>query len=139
MSVTISNSNITIVEGKVRTCGVCHTPGHDKRTCPSFPKASNTAAAPAVDKAAVQANHCRHMSHVESGPARLTDPAKRWAELGPDAGTYPFERDAKGCLHMPAILLGSYTHAKAIQALPEYTFDSEEKLYHRIGPCPGCA
>ena len=125
MSVSI---NIT-TESKTRVCSVCHTAGHDKRTCASVSK---------VDKAAILENHLKHLSRKESGPARLTDPAAYWASLGPDSGTYPFERDAKGHLHLPAVLKGSYSDYKVLEAMPEYKFNPDKKVYNRVGPCPGC-
>lgn len=129
MSITINNTIIQTVDGKARVCSVCRTAGHDKRNCPSTPK---------IDKAAIQENHLKYLSRKESGPARLTDPGAYWASLGPDSGTYPFERDVKGCLHMPAILKGSYSDYKVLEAMPEYKFDPVKKVYNRIGPCPGC-
>jgi hypothetical protein len=129
-SVTV-NTNISVSDGKARKCGGCGVAGHDKRNCPTGTK---VAAAPKIDTA----NHLRFLSRKETGPARLTDPDAYWASLGPESGTYPFERDMKGCLHLPAILKGSYTHSKEIQAMPEYTWNAERKVYLRVGPCPGC-
>ena len=129
MSVTINNTIIQSVDAKARMCSVCRVVGHDKRTCPSVPK---------IDRAAIQENHLRYLSRKESGPARLTNPEAYWASLGTDSGTYPFERDAKGHIHMPAILKGSYSDYKVLEAMPEYKFDPEKKIYNRIVPCPGC-
>lgn len=140
MSVAVNNTIITIVETKARKCGVCHEPGHDKRTCPVASKeVVTTVSAPKIDKEAILANHYRFLSRKETGPGRLIDPDKYWSNLGPDSGTYPFERDHKGALHMPQVLNAGYTYNKEVMKISEYKWDSEKKLFYRIGECPGCS
>jgi len=136
MSVTINNTSVTIVESKARKCGVCHEIGHDKRNCPSAPK-EVIATVPKIDKEAILANHYRFLSRKQSGPARLIDPEKYWQDLGPDSGTYPFERDFKGAVHMPLILNAGSGYTEVMK-LPEYKWNSDKKLFYRIGECPGC-
>lgn len=134
MSASVSvTTSITVASG--RKCGHCHNVGHDRRNCPTVPKISE-AAKPKVD----MENHLRFLSKKESGPCRLIDPVKFWTDLGPDAGTYPFERDHKGAIHMPQVLVtfGSARDRVEIEKLPEYKFDSEKKHYIRACPCPGC-
>jgi len=118
-----------------RKCGQCGEHGHDRRACSSKPSA---AAPPAV--VSPSAAHLSAMSRVESGPARLIDPAAYWAELGADSGTYPFQRDARGALHLPLTCMSGGGHAghSAMMKMSEYAWDSDTKLFRRIVPCPGC-
>lgn len=114
-----------------RKCGQCGEPGHDRRGCPSKP------AAPA----APSASHLSAMSRVITGPARPNDPAAFWAALGADSGSYPFQRDAHGALHLPLVCMGNGGSAAARAALalmPEYAWDAVAKVYRRTCPCPGC-
>ena len=133
MSNVTVNTNITVNDSKARKCGTCGITGHDKRNCPTSPKV----VAPKIDTA----NHLRFLSRKETGPARLTNPDAFWASLGPDSGTYPFERDMKGCMHLPAIAKGSsdIAHRGVLEKMPEYKWNPENKLYYREGPCPGCS
>jgi hypothetical protein len=152
MSSNQNTTNVTVVVGgaKARKCGVCGEEGHDKRTCRSAEAVAARAAVastsvpasvvPVVDTAAIQANHLRFISREQSGPCRLIDPAGFWAALGPDSGTYPFQRDMKGCMHLPAIAMGSGSiqHRGVLEKMPEYRWDADKKLYYRVGGCPGC-
>lgn len=119
-----------------RKCGQCGENGHDRRACPSKPVTTTAASIPVSPSAA----HLSAMSRAESGPARLIDPATYWAKLGADSGTYPFQRDVHGALHLPLICMSGGGHAghSAMMKMPEYAWDSDTKLFRRIGPCPGC-
>jgi hypothetical protein len=130
-SISVSTS-VSVTTG--RKCGHCHNVGHDRRNCPTAPKTAE----PAKSKVDIE-NHLRFLFKKESGPCRLIDPVKFWNDLGPDAGTYPFERDHKGAVHMPKILVtfGSARDRAEIEKLPEYKFDAESKRYVRICGCPG--
>ena len=117
-----------------RKCGVCGVEGHDRRACPSKP-----AAAPVPPP--LPREHVGALSRVITGPARPLDPAAYWAGLGDDAGSYPFQRDARGALHLPRVCVGNGGSAAARAALalmPEYTWDPAAKVYVRNCPCPGC-
>jgi len=135
MSASVSiTTSVTVSSG--RKCGHCHNNGHDRRNCPTLPKAIE----PAKPKVDIE-NHLRFLSKKESsGPCRLIDPTKFWADLGPDAGSYPFERDHKGAVHMPKILVafGGVRERAEIEKLPEYKWDSEIKHFVRTCECPGC-
>jgi hypothetical protein len=141
MSVTINATNVTVVD-KVRKCGGCGSPGHDKRNCPTNPSTTPKLVKKdtAKEDAEKEANHLRFMSREFKGAVRPTDPKRYWDELGADSGTYPFQRDFKGAMHLPKIATsdGGYTSHTELMKLPEYSWDSTRKLFMRKGECPGC-
>ncbi len=127
---------VVITAPSVRKCGHCKGTGHDRRNCPSLPKSVVAAAPPPLSR-----EHIGAMSRVITGPARPTDPAAYWAKLGDDAGSWPFQRDARGALHLPQVCVGNGGHLaahKALLSMSEYTWDATTFTFTRNCPCPGC-
>jgi hypothetical protein len=138
----MASSTIVVVVTSGRKCGACGECGHDRRNCNAKPTAVGGAGKP--KKVIDMANHYSCMSHKLTGPvfptAYLTDPVKYWATVGADVGAYPFQRDAKGCMHYPAEVLsgGCIIAHEELKKMKEYTWDSAAKVFRLNCACPGC-
>ncbi len=133
----MSSSTVVIVVASGRKCGACGECGHDRRNCPTKPAAGGAGKS---EKVINMADHYASMSHTFTGPVRPTDPTTYWSNLGSDAGTYPFQRDAKGCLHLPLTCVtgGNRSDHAELLKMKEYTWDAAAKVFRRTCACPGC-